>query len=259
MQPFITKHFKISQALAFIKSSSLIAFIFSFLLCTCLCFMFVGFQIPLDEAIMLFVKTLGVTWLFIISFKIAFTVLVWALQRISSIQFITAGKKQHPIKSQVTVLLVAIFLFSCNGQPLAGIEKDLNTGMVTTYSKIKPEESVIVMNEEKLGHTQIPLGEKFVVINNKVKGLVVKDNKVSIGCSLIITDSKGKELLHEDDLFKNEGGVYDKKDAEYLKCTVSTGKPMEWDQDYKVAVKFWDKYGSGSIENKFTISVIDTP
>ena len=131
--------------------------------------------------------------------------------------------------------------------------------MVTTYSKLKPEESVLVMNEEKLGHTQIPLGEKFVVINNKVKGLIVKNNKVSIGCSLKIIDGSGKALLDEADLFKDDAGVYDEKDAEYLKCTVSTGKPMEWDKEYKVAVKFWDKYGTGSIENKFTISIIDVP
>ena len=115
------------------------------------------------------------------------------------------------------------------------------------------------MNEEKLGHTQIPLGEKFVVINEKVQGLVVKDNKISIGCSLLITDSQWKELLNEPDLFKNGGGIYDQKDAEYLKCTVSTGKPMDYDKEYKVAVKFWDKYGSGSIENKLSISIIDIP
>jgi hypothetical protein len=150
-------------------------------------------------------------------------------------------------------------LLACNGQPLVGVNKDLSTGMVTTYSKLKPEETILVMNEEKLGHTQIPLGEKFVVINNKVKGLVVKENKVSIGCSLIISDTNGKELMHEEDLFKDNGGIYNEKDAEYLRCTVSTGKPMEYDKTYNVAVKFWDKYGSGSIENKFSIEIIDLP
>ena len=66
---------------------------------------------------------------------------------------------------------------------------------------------MLVVIERKLGHTQIPPGEKFVVINEHVKGLVVKDNKISIGCSLVIADSRGKELMNEADLFKNDGGI----------------------------------------------------
>lgn len=155
------------------------------------------------------------------------------------------------------IFISAIMLISCNGQPLAGISKDLNTGIVTTYSKIKPENTVIVMNEEKLGHTHIPLGEKFVVINEEVKGLVVKNEKVSIGCSLLITDNNEMELLNVADLFKNDEGIYDRKDAEFLKCTVSTGKPMDSGKEYNVKIKFWDKYGGGTIENKLSIKIID--
>ncbi len=169
------------------------------------------------------------------------------------------SRKKSPMIQSLGIALFTSFLLACSGQPMVGVNKDMNTGMVTTYSKLKPEETVLVMNEEKLGHTQIPLGENFVVINNKVKGLVVKDNKVSIGCSLVISDSNGKELMHEEDLFKDNGGIYNEKDAEHLRCTVSTGKPMEYEKSYNVAVRFWDKYGSGSIENKFSIEIIDLP
>ena len=259
MQVVITKLFKNGRVLAFIKSSSLVAFIFSFLLCVSVFMLFIGFQATLDEAITLFIKTMLVTWIFIIGLKLGFTTLVYSLEKVRGIRLPFITRKYRTIKIVSVVVVIAAFLYSCQGQPLAGISKDLNTGMVTTYSKLKPEESVLVMNEEKLGHTQIPLGEKFVVINNKVKGLIVKNNKVSIGCSLKIIDGSGKALLDEADLFKDDTGVYDEKDAEYLKCTVSTGKPMEWEKEYKVAVKFWDKYGTGSIENKFTISIIDVP
>ena len=44
-----------------------------------------------------------------------------------------------------------------------------------------------------------------------------------------------------------------------MKCTVNTGKPMEFEKEYKVIVKFWDKYGTGTIENKFSVTMIDTP
>ncbi len=165
------------------------------------------------------------------------------------------SKITHPVAS----LILCILLYACNGQPMVGVSKDLNTGMTTTYSKIKPDESVLVMNEEKLGHTQIPLGEKFIVVNQNVKGLVVKDKKISIGCSLTISAMDGTELLKEADLFQGNSGIYNEKDAEYLKCTVSTGKPMEYDKKYNVVVKFWDKYGPGSIENKVAIEIIDVP
>ena len=158
----------------------------------------------------------------------------------------------------LSLVVAAILLYSCNPTS-AGISKVLNTGMVTTYSNLKPVNTVLVMIEEKLSHTQIPVGEKFVVINGHVKGLVVKDNKISIGCSMVIADSRGKELINEADFFKNDVGMYDPKEAEYLKYTVNTGKPMEFEKEYKVIVKFWDKYGTGTIENKFSVTMIDTP
>jgi len=44
-----------------------------------------------------------------------------------------------------------------------------------------------------------------------------------------------------------------------LKCTVSTGESMKWEEKYNVAVNFWDKNGNGKIENKVTIRMIDLP
>jgi len=58
-------------------------------------------------------------------------------------------------------------------------KKDFNTGLTTTYSG---EKVFIVMNDEVIGHTDIPLGEKFTIINDKLKGLKEKDGKVSVGC-----------------------------------------------------------------------------
>ena len=57
-----------------------------------------------------------------------------------------------------------------------------------------------------------------------------------------ILDSKGKAPLDEPDLFTDNTGLYDIKDAEYLKCTVSTGKPMAVGEEYKVAIKFYCGY-----------------
>ena len=247
------------QWMIFLQLTSIIAIIFSTLFCATFFTLFADFDITVMELASLFLNTLAVSWIFMITIKLLFKLLVYTVGVIDSKLF-TLLFRELALRRLISALLIAACLLgACNNPPLAGISKELNTGMVTTYSKMKPENTVLVMNEEKLGHTQIPLGEKFVVINEKVQGLVVKDNKISIGCSLLITDTQGKELLNESDLFKNGGGIYDQKDAEYLKCTVSTGKPMDYDKEYKVAVKFWDKYGSGTIENKLSISIIDIP
>ncbi|MFT3681212.1 MAG: hypothetical protein QM791_13130 [Ferruginibacter sp.] len=155
-------------------------------------------------------------------------------------------------------LILLIILSSCNGPISKGIKKDFNTGMVSSYTNMEPEKVSLVMNDEILNHTDIPLGESFLLVNEKIKGMKVKDGKISVGCSLQITDQKGKVLLQEKDLFAGHD-IYDEKDASYLKCTVSTGKPMEWEEKYDVAVTFWDKYGDGKIDNKVTIRCIDMP
>jgi hypothetical protein len=65
-------------------------------------------------------------------------------------------------------------------------------------------------------------------------------------------------LLNEKDLFEGHD-EFAEKDARMLKCTVSTGKPMQWEERYNVAVTFWDKNGTGEIENAVTIRSIDLP
>ena len=114
------------------------------------------------------------------------------------------------------------------------------------------------MNDEVLNHTDIPIGEEFMVINDDINGLISKDGKVKVGCYLKIADSSGKILLEEKDLFagKDEFSI---EDARMLKCTVSTGEPMKWEEKYNVLVSFWDKQGKGRIDNKVTIRMIDIP
>lgn len=167
------------------------------------------------------------------------------------------------IKATSNTLLVAAFMLlaisSCNG-PIAktGIKKDFNTGLSTSYTGMEPEKSFLAMNNEVINHTDIPLGESFLVVNDGISGLQAKNGKVKVGCSLSIADEKGKVLLNEKDLFAGHD-EFEEKDAKLLKCTVSTGEPMKWEEKYNVAVTFWDKNGTGKIENKVTIRSIDIP
>ncbi|MEO5681691.1 MAG: hypothetical protein ABIQ88_03565 [Chitinophagaceae bacterium] len=157
----------------------------------------------------------------------------------------------------IFMFISAAAIAGCNGQS-AGVSKNLNTGMVTTTKGLQAATNKMVMNDEVINHTDIPLGESFFIINEGVKGLTVKDGKVAVGCALTITDAKGKVLLDEPDLFKGSD-IFDKDKIDYLRCKVNTGKPMNWEEKYTVRVLFTDKYGKGSIENKVDIKMIDIP
>jgi hypothetical protein len=151
-----------------------------------------------------------------------------------------------------------VFLSSCSESFVVGAKKDFSTGLVADYKNMEPEKVMLVMNDEVLNHTDIPVGEKFILANDFIKGITVEDGKVAVGCSLKITDTSGKIILDEKDLFK-DGGVYNEKEAQLLKCTVSTGAPMQAEEYYDVAVKFWDKKGNGFINNKVRVHMIDMP
>ena len=116
-------------------------------------------------------------------------------------------------------VLLSVCVISCQSRTSAGIKKDLGTGLQTEYKNIEPEEAMLVMNDEVLNHNDIPLGEQFAIVNKSVKGFTEKDGKISLGCSLLITDMKGNVILKEPDLFKDNGTV-DAEKSEYLKCTV---------------------------------------
>jgi hypothetical protein len=162
-------------------------------------------------------------------------------------------------RNKLAAFIVVSFLFTaCEGQLQFGIMKDAGNGITTTYTNMEPGHVLRIMNGEVISHNQVVLGDKFAVINQHVKGLVVKEGKISIGCSLLITDKKGKKVLFEADLFK-DNAVMDKDNAKELRCTISTGSPMDWQQEYNIVVTFWDKYGKGKLENKLDILIEDIP
>ena len=159
---------------------------------------------------------------------------------------------------KVTYFLLLVLLFISCEHKVVGVKKDLSTGLVTSYKDIEPTKVILMMNNEVLNHTDIPIGEKFMVINDGVNGLVEKNEKVKVGCYLRITDTTGKILLEEKDLFAGNDEFLP-TDARMLKCTVTTGEPMKWEEHYQVTVSFWDKQGKGRIDNSVTIRMIDIP
>lgn len=214
----------------------------------------VPFSVREDLPILLKVVTTG--WIMAIGLKLSFYTLLGLIQLIKvPRQFPPAARKA--VLLPVTIAVVSFVLYACQ-QTVAGVKKDFTTGLTSSYKNMEPEEVQLMMNDEVLQHTDIPIGEQFLIINKNVKGLTVRDGKVSVGCALTITDKTGKKLLDAADLFAGRD-VFNKNDASVLKCTVSTGEPMEWEEKYDVVASFWDKYGDGNIVNKVTIRMIDIP
>jgi len=245
-----TMHLKLFRMLL-IVSNAVGLFLYGFLH-----FIFFDFPFNGNEEIQTLLKLFTVASIFAAS--ISLLVLLS-----DAAEFVIRRKKQLLVTVYVKTVAVAliaiiILLNACNTAVTAGIKKDFNTGLSSTYTGMEPEKAFLVMNNEVLNHTDIPLGESFLVVNDNIKGLQTKNGKVTVGCSLKISDSQGKVLLEEKDLFAGHD-EFDEKDAKMLKCTVNTGKPMQWEEKYDVAVIFWDKNDKGKIENKFSIRCIDMP
>jgi hypothetical protein len=166
-------------------------------------------------------------------------------------------KKMVPRKALLAASAFFLFL-NAGGQSPAGSRRDAATGLQTSHTILKSSRTKLIMNGEVLGHAQIPLGESFTIVNESVSGFTQKEGKVSVGCSLKITDRKGRVMLQMADLFAAKD-IFLLADVNNLKCTVSTGKPMDWDEQYHVTVVFWDKWGKGKITNRLTIETIDIP
>ncbi|CAN5836061.1 hypothetical protein BH11BAC4_BH11BAC4_24340 [soil metagenome] len=160
--------------------------------------------------------------------------------------------KQLAYKAIYMILLTGL-ISGCSFSK-TGIIKNVNTGHTATYKNLEPEAIMILVNGKELTDNEIPLGESFVVVNNKTKGLTQKEGNVSFGCSLVIKDEAGQELMNEADLFKGDD-VINASPTTVLRCTVNTGKPMKAQTNYHITVTFWDKYGTGNIVNTVTVKM----
>lgn len=216
----------------------------------------VGKQMLVSELPILFLQTTFITWLYIVVLRYLFEPIVWLVEKSKNLSFKSRGTRLF--KSIICLLCTASVIIG-NAQSVHGVDKNPSSGMVTSYTGLKPGKTIMVMNGEELNHTDIPLGESFTIINSNVTGLVVKDNQVSYGCAVKVIDEKGNEVINIKDLFKTTGGVYPKEKNQAIKCTVKTGNPMQWDEYYTIVVKFWDKNGKGIIEHKLKISTSDIP
>ena len=103
-----------------------------------------------------------------------------------------------------TVIIAFLLTASCNFSK--GIKKDLTTGFTTSYNGFALD-NIYLANEaeHKLKSNAVSLGSnlgsKINIIATGVDNSIEKEGNVFPGCSILLTDKTGKEILNLPDAF----------------------------------------------------------
>ena len=143
------------------------------------------------------------------------------------------------MRSIIFILLLSSFFSSCNFSQ--GVKKDLNTGLSASYNGFAIDDIYLASEGQRLNSNSIAMGSKINITVTGVENFVVKDGKVYPGCTIILTDKAGKEILNLPDAFSEmkEGTTTD--EAKTLQASLNTGNPMAVDDTYHLNVRFFDK------------------
>lgn len=136
---------------------------------------------------------------------------------------------------------VVMLLSACNFSK--GVKKDLSTGLTTSYNGLSIEDVYLAEDEEsnKVSTNTLALGSKILIVVTGVGNYTLKDGKVFPGCTIILKDSAGKEILNLPDAFADQKDGLPEKEASTLKATLTTGDPMVVGQKYHFSAVFFDK------------------
>lgn len=145
-----------------------------------------------------------------------------------------------------TVLCIVLFYCRCSGGFSKGIKKDLSTGLTATYNGFALEDIYLSSNDSRLSSNKIPLGDKVSIIASGVNNFKEKEGKVFPGCTIILTDIAGKELLNLPDAFADMAAGTTRDQAGTLRAQLNTGDPMVAGATYHLKARFFDKNNAAS-------------
>ena len=142
---------------------------------------------------------------------------------------------------QILITVTAIILYSCSGGFSKGVKKDLSTGLSTNYNGFAVDEVYLTVDGNKLSNNKITLGKVANIVANGVDYYEVKDGKVFPGCSILLTDKAGKEILNVADAFAGIKDGFESNKASMLNATLNTGNPMAVGETYHLKTRFFEK------------------
>jgi hypothetical protein len=144
-------------------------------------------------------------------------------------------------KNQFLIAILAIVLYSCSGGFSKGVKKDLSTGLSTSYNGFAVDDVYLTVDGNKLSNNKVSLGKEILVVANGVENYEEKSGKVFPGCSIVLTDKAGKEVLNLADAFADMKDGFESNKASMLNATINTGNPMVVGETYHLKTRFYDK------------------
>jgi hypothetical protein len=137
--------------------------------------------------------------------------------------------------------LMAIVFYSCSGGFSKGVKKDLSTGLSTSYNGFAVDDVYLTVDGNKISSNKVSLGKEILVVANGVENYQEKGGKVFPGCSILLTDKAGKEILSLADAFADMKDGFESNKAGLLNATLNTGSPMVVGETYHLKTRFYDK------------------
>jgi hypothetical protein len=151
----------------------------------------------------------------------------------------------------IPVTLAWLFCAACNFSQ--GVKKDLNTGLTSTYKGFHVDDSYLADEAgNKISSNKIDMGKTIYIVANGVTHFKEKNGRVYPGCTVILTDAAGKELLNLPDAFADMKDGFKPEEATRLSARLSTGDPMQKGAVYNLKATFFDKENK---ENKIVSEV----
>lgn len=132
-----------------------------------------------------------------------------------------------------------VLLTSCHFSK--GVKKDLSTGLSASYNGFSIDDIYLAKEDTRLNSNIIPLGSKINITVTGVDNFTVKNGKVFPGCTIILTNKAGKEILNLPDAFADMVNGTTAAEAKTLLATLTTGEPMAAGETYHLKTRFFDK------------------
>lgn len=144
---------------------------------------------------------------------------------------------------KISIVLFSVFCiitFSC--QYSKGVKKDLASGLSTSYNGLTIDDIYLANeNGNRLSDHKITMGSKLAVVATGVDYFTEKDGKVFPGCTILLTDKTGEEILNLPDAFADMVNGTTVSEAKILQASLNTGDPMIVGETYHLYVRFYDK------------------
>lgn len=133
-----------------------------------------------------------------------------------------------------------VFLVGCSFSK--GTKKDFATGLGTSYNGFAIDNIVIVGAGDKvLSSAEVPMDSKFAIVFQGIENYTLRNEKAFPGLSIVVTDSKGTEILKENDLFSASADGFSSEEASVLRGTITVASPMEAGRSYHCKMRVFDK------------------